>query len=139
MKYLKQKQLKGDIADAIINGDLDEITGEYIGPGQGFPRSLSGKDAGTVDALFATKHFLIRMKGFNDQQAETIIRQFGKLKGINIIKRGAVAKSARMIQSDWNEFMKFYHGAYGTGKRADDKMKKIADDILIIQKEGGLK
>lgn len=29
----------GDIADGIINGYFDEITGEYIGEGGGFPRS----------------------------------------------------------------------------------------------------
>lgn len=30
----------GDIADGIINGDFDEETGEYIGRGAGYPRSL---------------------------------------------------------------------------------------------------
>lgn len=30
----------GDIAEGLINGDFDEETGEYIGPGQGFPRSI---------------------------------------------------------------------------------------------------
>jgi hypothetical protein len=30
----------GQGADLILNGDIDEWTGEYIGPGQGFPRSL---------------------------------------------------------------------------------------------------
>lgn len=30
----------GDIAEGLINGDFDEETGEYIGPGQGFPRSF---------------------------------------------------------------------------------------------------
>lgn len=29
----------GDIADAIINGDMCQETGEWIGGGQGFPRS----------------------------------------------------------------------------------------------------
>lgn len=31
----------GDIADAIINGDMDSETGEWIGGGQGFPRTTS--------------------------------------------------------------------------------------------------
>lgn len=33
----------GDIADAIINGDFDASTGEWIGPGDGFPRSYDPK------------------------------------------------------------------------------------------------
>ncbi len=31
----------GEIADAIINGDIDEVTGEWIGNGQGYPRTLT--------------------------------------------------------------------------------------------------
>lgn len=31
----------GDVADGILDGDFDEETGEYIGPGMGFPRSLA--------------------------------------------------------------------------------------------------
>ena len=31
----------GDIADAMINGDLDCETGEYIGEGGGFPRTMN--------------------------------------------------------------------------------------------------
>lgn len=30
----------GDIADMMINGDMDFYTGEYIGRGAGFPRTL---------------------------------------------------------------------------------------------------
>lgn len=29
----------GDIADGLINGDFDEITGEYLGKGFGYPRT----------------------------------------------------------------------------------------------------
>ena len=30
----------GEIAEGLINGDFDEETGEWIGPGDGYPRSL---------------------------------------------------------------------------------------------------
>jgi hypothetical protein len=30
----------GEIADGLINGDFDSITGEYLGEGYGFPRSI---------------------------------------------------------------------------------------------------
>jgi hypothetical protein len=29
----------GDIADAMINGDMDYITGEWLGDGDGYPRT----------------------------------------------------------------------------------------------------
>lgn len=31
----------GDIADAILNGDFDSVTGEWIGEGDGFPRTYT--------------------------------------------------------------------------------------------------
>ena len=33
----------GECADAIINGDFDGITGEWLGEGQGFPRTMVDK------------------------------------------------------------------------------------------------
>lgn len=35
----------GDIADGMINGDFDSFTGEYIGEGQGFPRTKDKEHA----------------------------------------------------------------------------------------------
>ena len=32
----------GEIADALINGDFDFYTGEWLGEGEGFPRSMYG-------------------------------------------------------------------------------------------------
>lgn len=33
----------GEIADGLINGDFDFYTGEYLGRGDGFPRSKKGR------------------------------------------------------------------------------------------------
>lgn len=32
----------GEIADGLINGDFDSVTGEYLGEGMGFPRTKIG-------------------------------------------------------------------------------------------------
>lgn len=32
----------GDIADGVINGDFCEVCGEYLGEGDGFPRTCMG-------------------------------------------------------------------------------------------------
>jgi len=32
----------GDIADQIINGDMCEYCGDYLGPGDGYPRLCGG-------------------------------------------------------------------------------------------------
>lgn len=36
----------GEIADGLINGDFDELTGEYIGQGSGYPRRAGGNGYG---------------------------------------------------------------------------------------------
>lgn len=33
----------GEIADSLIDGEFDYITGEYLGPGVGYPRSIHDK------------------------------------------------------------------------------------------------
>lgn len=38
----------GEIADAILNGDFDCVTGEYIGNGQGFPRTFEKGHYNTI-------------------------------------------------------------------------------------------
>lgn len=35
-------------AEDILNGDYDMITGEYIGPGQGFPRTLGDRNKNAI-------------------------------------------------------------------------------------------
>lgn len=32
----------GEMAEGILNGDFDEVSGEYIGPGDGYPRTFTG-------------------------------------------------------------------------------------------------
>lgn len=44
----------GDAADLILNGDIDEVTGEYIGPGDGFPRTLTRTSNGMARYLEKT-------------------------------------------------------------------------------------
>lgn len=39
----------GEIAEMMLNGDLDEWTGEYLGPGDGFPRSLDPDHPSNTD------------------------------------------------------------------------------------------
>ena len=42
----------GDIADDMINGDIDEQTGEWLGGGSGFPRT---KERGFYNSMGSSK------------------------------------------------------------------------------------
>jgi len=50
----------GDVADAMIDGEFDYITGEYIGPGVGYPRTYS--DSKKVKAIRKELALLIKEK-----------------------------------------------------------------------------
>ncbi len=64
----------GEAAEAILNGDFDEITGEYIGEGQGFPRTLTGKR----NPKNGVKQWLrSKSEKLNETPVGTIIKQYG--------------------------------------------------------------
>ena len=50
------------MADAIINGDFDEQTGEWLGEGDGFPRTLEPGQYNTVKASSLRDHDPSRFK-----------------------------------------------------------------------------
>jgi len=51
----------GDIADSLIDGEFDYITGEYIGPGVGYPRTYS-ESSKKVKAIRKELAILIKEK-----------------------------------------------------------------------------
>ncbi len=92
-----------DMADAILNGDFDEVTGEYLGEGQGFPRSLHYENKKTYrkeDARFGVKNY-IRSKGLKTQ-TQPIVLGFGKTIGLTDF-----VKICEYIQLNFNEFKKY--------------------------------
>lgn len=70
----------GDIADAILDGEFDEVTGEYIGEGVGYPRTL-------------TKNYIHNKSKYRKYSAKL----FGVIKFLN--NRGL---------PNWQEIMKEY-------------------------------
>lgn len=68
----------GEIADGIINGDLDQYTGEYLGKGGGFPRSKG--NTWSVFSPSQKRHGVInwlrRNYSQNTNECYGIIRQY---------------------------------------------------------------
>lgn len=69
----------GEIADMILDGTLDEQTGEYIGEPCGYPRTLQGKSSSkSTGKRFKEYKSLIKeykAKGLKPNQALTKARQ----------------------------------------------------------------
>lgn len=93
----------GEIADGILNGDFDEETGEYIGPGDGYPRSLAReKREGHKNELGGIQKYLIG-KGC------TAWRDVMKHFELTILKRefNNEHDAAKEIQKDFGAFVRF--------------------------------
>ena len=52
----------GEIADALIDGEFDFLTGEYIGPGVGYPRTLEGRSSKRANKIRKELAILIKNK-----------------------------------------------------------------------------
>jgi len=62
----------GEIADLMLNGDMDCMTGEYLGGGDGYPRTLEG----TTNTKVEKKYCDICHKGFKGEQGLSDHKKF---------------------------------------------------------------
>jgi hypothetical protein len=94
----------GEIADGIINGDFDEQTGEYIGPGQGFPRTLQSSNSGKLHGV--TNY--LRKRGLTDYS--NIIQAYS----LEVLKVKSPSDSATAIeiQKDFGAFVGYIKSKY---------------------------
>jgi hypothetical protein len=90
----------GDMADAIINGDFDEVTGEYLGNGQGFPRTLAKNNK--PNAEYGVRKYLIQ-KGFAESEHDWLIISYGGEK----FKIADLKVICKKIQSNFGQFINY--------------------------------
>lgn len=96
----------GDIADMMIDGTLDAITGEYIGRGHGYPRTLDKSlpwERGSGRALNATygvKNYL-NSRGIDTSKHRDVIVTFFPEENVQSISN---ADLSLRISKDFKEF-----------------------------------
>lgn len=103
----------GEIAEMLINGDLDFYTGEYIGRGKGYPRTLDGSLP--WENVSKRKERNARYGVFNyikqnqlDSSPEKVIRRYcNDALGFNPQGKGSIRKACITIQEDFRQFAKF--------------------------------
>lgn len=101
----------GEIADMMINGDMDFFTGEYIGRGKGFPRTLDNSlpwEKGTRNPHTNSAVRYLMKKGVRQHEVEKVLRKFAEFKGWEIVGKHFIRKCSGKIQ-DWNEFCNWFH------------------------------
>ncbi len=102
----------GEIADMMLDGTLDAATGEYLGPGAGYPRSMDPdhpdyigkkKDPKTTKPVFGVENFL-------KKRGETEFSQITDDYFVQI-KRAEEShqKRCEYISQDFGTFVKWYN------------------------------
>lgn len=109
----------GEIADAMIDGEFDYITGEYLGRGCGYPRTLERGYNKKSGAYGGVVNFCMQ-KGKTQSKANDIIKRYGreilkidtpKARGIKTWKEDVmptILKISEEIQKDFNAFRKWF-------------------------------
>lgn len=95
----------GDIADAILDGEFDEISGEYIGPGCGYPRS---KHYGSpVYGNSPTKGVVNYLGQISRKEKRTLVKNYSEQKlNLNFEAIG-FDKCCAEIQKNFNAFSQY--------------------------------
>lgn len=93
----------GDIADSILDGEFDCITGEYIGEGCGYPRTMErtthySSEAGVVFNYLGQIGVQDRSKKFD------LIIKYGALLGLQTKRTSLISESIRKDKETWKVF-----------------------------------
>lgn len=101
----------GEIADAIVEGEFDYLTGEYIGPPVGYPRTLaertstSHSDIKTKNVNGVNKYLRVYLRIQKQQDRDKIIREYCKIKMPPNVNQSKLKQMCVFIQSDFNSFV----------------------------------
>ena len=116
----------GDIADMMINGDMDFYTGEYLGKGAGYPRTADKSlpwEKTTHNNLGGVLNYIIKHTRCDRSTANKIIKRYGrdvlniivpKLAGneYKIKSFPILQEIANKIQGDWSAFCLWFKKNY---------------------------
>lgn len=106
----------GEIADAIIDGEFDYMTGEYMGRGGGFPRTSQRERKNKKIIGFSklqpetkrTLHYLVNHKNHKQKDAEGLIISYIESLSLKDYDALNIENNCKMIQKEWNRFMQWY-------------------------------
>lgn len=113
----------GEIAEMMLDGTLDQYTGEYIGPAVGYPRSLSDRKRGKryKQTKFSDYQkmrgvmFYLHDKGYtNAEAAHKFIRKYAEEElQIELPSKRWVMAACMEIQKDFIRFSIYVNSSRG--------------------------
>ena len=107
--------IMGTHAEDLINGDFDSQTGEYIGPGGGFPRTMEGRSRRRKQHKKLFKNYnnspdlngiakYLSHRGYDEEQARKLI---GKYCREELNFEGTLRECAEEIQKQFGQFARY--------------------------------
>lgn len=104
-----------EISEGLINGDFDSVTGEYLGEGEGFARSIYWDNKKGDKPIFfkspyhAKKGVIKYLENhglLTIELQEIIITEYAKMNGLGKIE-DKISDLCVLIQEDFKKFAKF--------------------------------
>lgn len=111
----------GEIAESLIDGEFDYITGEYIGPGVGYPRTMERPRKSGIQSFngvfgYLQKHYKGHL-GNNPRnphkmatETNKIMIRFLKENNLRHVDKGSYSAwhyNANIVQDYWKVFKKW--------------------------------
>lgn len=101
----------GDIAESLLDGEFDYLTGEYIGEGVGYPRTLQSRheiDSEKDRAYLQCKNLILTWKNAkNIPEAIAIIRAYSISRGWQETNAGTIGKKLLNEPNGWKLFKEY--------------------------------
>lgn len=99
-----------EIADSLISGEFDYITGEYLGEAVGYPRTVYGKHHARQKKPISKEYVAIanmcKDRGFDNRERGGLIERFLRGKGYSPMPK--MAQQCEIIYAQYKrEFRKF--------------------------------
>lgn len=117
------RKIMGEIADDLIDGTFDSVTGEYLGTGPGYPRTLekgqivpyttgkrvpAGKKVGKITNCKELNGIMKFANGYkcfkSEKEAYKFIRSYCKER---LRFEGTINECSKLIQKNFGHFVKY--------------------------------
>lgn len=108
----------GEIADLLIDGTFDYVTGEYIGEGCGYPRTIESNGKSRLhlgynksNKVAGVKNYLKRFE-LNGEDMYKHSVNFVKDSGLSEVNNISWIKLGMIIQDNWVKFVEYTNKHY---------------------------
>jgi hypothetical protein len=98
----------GEIADAIINGEFDMYTGEYLGEPCGYPRTIYYDNHFANDRSYRKVQHYMSQRGVKEHRHPEVLKAYG----MPWPRKSPLKKACMKVLQDYEAFKKWFDKNY---------------------------